>query len=61
MRQRHVIAFLWLIAAFYFVTMVGGFLVMDNLRSRQKPAPFVDPVIWREPFTGGAPQYQPDI
>ncbi len=59
MRQRHVATLLWLVAAFYFATMIAGYLVMDHLRP-EKPK-FVDPIIWREPWTDGEPQLQPDI
>lgn len=59
MRQRHVVTLLWLVAAFYFATMIAGFLVMNHLRETRFV--FVEPVIWRDPYTGGLPQLQPDI
>ncbi len=59
MRQRHVVAYLWLIALTYFVTMVAGYLVMGHLRPDKLV--FVEPVIWHQPYTGGEEQLQPDI
>ncbi len=61
MRQRHAVPFLCTFFAFWLATVIAWWLVMDHLRTQRKPLPFVDPVIWREPFTDGEPQLQPDI
>lgn len=59
MRQRHVVACLWGIAGLWVFIIVGAFVVMNLIR-HDKPK-FIEPVIWRVPYTGGAPQFQPEI
>ncbi len=61
MKQGHVVIALYLFAAAFVATVIAAYLVMDHLRSRRIPPPFVEPVIWHEPYTGGLPQLQPDI
>ncbi len=61
MRQRHVRVWFYLIAAFWIATITAWVLVMDHIKSTRIRPPFVDPVIWREPFTDGEEQLQPDI
>jgi hypothetical protein len=60
-RQRHVVWCLYLFGLFWIATIIAAYLVMDHLRQKHKPIPFVDPVIWRQPYTDGLPQLQPDI
>jgi hypothetical protein len=58
-RQRHVILSLWLIVFFY--VAIIALAIFISLNTRRNSPPFVDPVIWRVPFTDGGPQLQPDI
>lgn len=61
MRQRHVVAFLYLFAAAFIATIISAYLVMQHINESRRPPPFVEPVIWHQPYTGGLPQLQPDI
>lgn len=61
MRQRHVVACLYLFAVLWLATVAAAIvLTLHANRVRQKPK-FVEPVIWHEPYTGGEEQLQPDI
>lgn len=39
--------------------IIGCLVVLQDLRAKRPK--FVDPVIWRVPYTDGWPQLQPDI
>ncbi len=61
MRQRHVVACLYVFVVLWLATVAAAIgLTLHANRVRQKPK-FVDPVIWRVPHTGGEPQLMPDI
>jgi hypothetical protein len=57
-----VVACLYLFVGFWFSTIVVAWLVMQHLNeTRRPPPPFVEPIIWRIPHTGGEPRIQFDI
>ena len=59
MKERNVVRCLFGVGFLCIATIACAFVLMNQIR-RERPK-FVEPVIWRVPYTGGAPRIQPDI